>query len=85
MAERINNVGASSYKIKVTSGGDITLDVGNGGKVTVSGDLDVQGHVEASIDAVRTLYQFQPWIVENYVKNEQIRPAKREPLRQFFL
>ena len=43
MAERINNVGASSYKIKVTSGGDITLDVGNGGKVTVSGDLDVQG------------------------------------------
>jgi len=43
MAERINNVGASSYKIKVNSGGDITLDVGNGGKVTVSGDLDIQG------------------------------------------
>ena len=43
MIQRVNNTGADQYKVIVNDGGDIILSVGAGGKVTVSGDLDVQG------------------------------------------
>ena len=43
MAERINRIGADKYTIKVNADGDIVLDVGDDGKVTVSGNLDVLG------------------------------------------
>ena len=41
---RILNVSASDYRVKVQSGGTITLDVGvSPGKVVITGDLDVVG------------------------------------------
>jgi hypothetical protein len=41
---RILNVSASDYRVKVQSGGTITLDVGvSPGKVVITCDLDVVG------------------------------------------
>lgn len=43
MAERINRIGADKYTIEVNEAGEIILNTGVDGKVTISGDLDVLG------------------------------------------
>ena len=43
MAERIERIGVSKYTITVNANGEINLDTGGAGKVTVNGDLDVKG------------------------------------------
>jgi len=43
MAERINRIGTDKYTITVNTAGEILLDTGLTGKVTVNGDLDVLG------------------------------------------
>ena len=43
MAERINRIGTDKYTITVNTAGEIILDTGLTGKVTVNGDLDVLG------------------------------------------
>lgn len=39
----VNRIGGNYYKLQVDTGGDIILDVGTTGKVTIDGDLDVLG------------------------------------------
>jgi hypothetical protein len=43
MAERINRIGTDKYTITVNTAGEILLDTGLTGKVTINGDLDVLG------------------------------------------
>lgn len=43
MAERFNRIGTDKYTISVNPEGEIVLDVGLIGKVTINGDLDVLG------------------------------------------
>lgn len=43
MAERINRIGVDKYTISINTEGEILLDTGLTGKVTVNGDLDVLG------------------------------------------
>jgi len=43
MAERFNRIGTDKYTISVNPDGEIVLDVGLTGKVTINGDLDVLG------------------------------------------
>ena len=43
MAERINRIGTDKYTITVNTAGEILLDTGFTGKVTINGDLDVLG------------------------------------------
>jgi len=43
MAERINRIGTDKYTITVNPSGEIVLDTGLTGKVTINGDLDVLG------------------------------------------
>lgn len=43
MAERIIRSGVDKYTIQVNTDGEIVLNVGDNGKVTISGDLDVLG------------------------------------------
>ena len=43
MAERFNRIGTDKYTISVNTDGEIVLDVGLTGKVTINGDLDVLG------------------------------------------
>ena len=43
MAERFNRIGTDKYTISVNPEGEIVLDTGLIGKVTINGDLDVLG------------------------------------------
>jgi len=43
MAERINRIGTDKYTITVNTAGEIELDTGGTGKVTILGSLDVKG------------------------------------------
>jgi hypothetical protein len=43
MAERINRIGTDKYTITVNPSGEIVLDTGLTGKVTINGNLDVLG------------------------------------------
>ena len=43
MSERINRIGVDKYTIAINTEGEILLDTGLTGKVTVNGDLDVLG------------------------------------------
>jgi len=43
MTKVVNRIGGNYYKLKVDDAGEIILDVGDSGKVTIAGDLDVLG------------------------------------------
>jgi len=43
MAERFNQIGVDKYTIQINENGEIVLDTGEGGKVKITGDLDVFG------------------------------------------
>lgn len=45
MAERINRIGTDKYTITVNPSGEIVLDTGATGKVTITGSLDVVGDI----------------------------------------
>lgn len=45
MAKYVQKIDGDYYALRINEGGDIFLDVGSSGKVTVTGDLDVAGDV----------------------------------------
>ena len=50
----VNRIGGNYYKLQVDTGGDIILDVGTTGKVTIDGDLDVLGE-QTSVGSLNLL------------------------------